>query len=126
VLAAVVCVLGIDYWVIPPVRAVAPTDTADLVPMAAFLTVALFVSRVTDALRSARDAARRSAASLDAANRQLAAQAAELRIGTHELQERRPSWRRRRPSWRRSRPSWSRPRNSCRSSRPSSSCGPRR
>ncbi len=86
VLAAVACVLGIDYWLIPPVGGLTPADPADLVPMAAFLIVAAFVGRVTDTLRLARDAEARTAAALAAANRELAARAAALAEGNEALQ----------------------------------------
>jgi PAS domain S-box-containing protein len=87
VLAAVVCVLGIDYLLIPPVRALQPTDPADLIPMGAFMVVAALVGRVADALRTAREAEARAGASLVAVNRELAARSAALERGHHTLHE---------------------------------------
>jgi PAS domain S-box-containing protein len=87
VLAALLCVLGVDYFVIPPKYALQPTDPTELVAMAAFVAVATLIGRMTDALRAARDREADAAEALRAANRRLAEQAAELEAGNHQLQE---------------------------------------
>jgi PAS domain S-box-containing protein len=86
-LAAVVCVLGLDYWVIPPIGDLRPTSPGDLAPMAGFVAVSLLIGRVHDALHAARDAAARRAAALVTANARLEAQATELAATNHALQE---------------------------------------
>jgi PAS domain S-box-containing protein len=55
--AALVCVLGIDYFLIPPAEALRPTDPADTIPLAAFVLVAGLVGGLSRSLRAAREAA---------------------------------------------------------------------
>jgi PAS domain S-box-containing protein len=86
-LTGVICVLGLDYFLIPPVRAFAPDDPNDYVPMAVFVVVAWLVGTMTDSLQTARDAAWNTAAELEAANVQLQDQAAELELANQQLQE---------------------------------------
>jgi PAS domain S-box-containing protein len=92
-LAAVLCVLGVDYYLLPPVRAFTPTDPGGLVPLAAFLVVAALLATLTASLRAARDASTRAAArlaaqtrDLEAANEQLQEQAVELEAQQAELE----------------------------------------
>jgi PAS domain S-box-containing protein len=94
VLAALGCVLGVDYFVIPPVGGLRPGDPTDIVAMAAFVAVAALIGRVTTALHGTRDAAVRAAAdaraaaqALQVANEQLEQHAMELELGHQQLQE---------------------------------------
>ena len=86
-LAALLCVLGVDYYLIPPVGGFRPADPADYVPMAVFVLVAWLTGTLTDSLRRARDAVERAADDLSAANQQLRDQALELELSNQQLQE---------------------------------------
>jgi PAS domain S-box-containing protein len=85
-LAGVLCVLGVDYYVLPPVGGIQPADPADYVPMAVFVGVAWLTGTLTDSLRRARDAVERTAGDLSTANQQLQEQAAQRAMQTEELQ----------------------------------------
>jgi PAS domain S-box-containing protein len=86
-LAGLLCVLGVDYYVIPPLGGFRPADPADYVPMAVFVGVAWLTGTLTDALRRARDAMERAAGDLSAANQQLQEQALELELSNQQLHE---------------------------------------
>jgi PAS domain-containing protein len=99
--AAFLCVLGVDYYLIPPARALRPADPTDLIPLGMFVLVAGLVGTLTASLRAARDAAAAHAAEagdaaarleehaveLELANQQLQDQAAELEVANQQLQE---------------------------------------
>jgi K+-sensing histidine kinase KdpD len=86
-LAGVVAVLGVNYYVVPPGGAFLPADRNDRIALVAVLAVVAFLSRVTGALRGARDGAQQAAAELDAANRLLREQAAALARTNGQLEE---------------------------------------
>jgi signal transduction histidine kinase len=86
-LAGALCVLGVDYFVIPPTGTLRPTEATDYVPMAVFVAVAWLTGTLADARRRALDAAERATADLAAANAQLQEQALELEVSNQELQE---------------------------------------
>jgi PAS domain S-box-containing protein len=86
-LAGLLCVLGVDYYVIPPVGGLRLTDPADYVPMAVFVAVAWLTGTLTDSLRRARDVVERAAGDLRAANQQLHEQALELELSNQQLQD---------------------------------------
>jgi PAS domain S-box-containing protein len=83
----IVCVLGIDYFLIPPVSGLAPDDPNDYVPMGVFVAVSWLVGTMTGSLQQARDAAHGAARELEAANAQLQDQAAEMELANQQLQE---------------------------------------
>jgi PAS domain S-box-containing protein len=94
VLAGIVGVLGIDYFVLPPVRALTPTELTDVMSMVVVVGVAGVVGTLTDSLRSARYAAdarareaQGAADQLAQANGQLQEQAVELELSNQQLQE---------------------------------------
>ena len=86
-LAGLLCVLGVDYYVIPPIGSFQPTDPGDYVPMAVFVAVAWLTGTLTDSLRHARAAVERAAGDLSAANQQLQEQALELELSNQHLQD---------------------------------------
>jgi PAS domain S-box-containing protein len=55
--AALVCVFGIDYYLIPPSYGLRPSQPADVAPLLAFVLVAALVGTLAQSLRAARDAA---------------------------------------------------------------------
>jgi PAS domain S-box-containing protein len=55
--AALVCVFGIDYYLIPPSYGLRPDQPADVAPLLAFVLVAALVGTLAQSLRAARDAA---------------------------------------------------------------------
>jgi signal transduction histidine kinase len=83
----VVCVAGLNYYLIPPLGALAPEDPRDLVPLVVFIGVSWLVGTTTESLQSARDAAREAAAELEAANQQLQEQAIEAELANEQLQQ---------------------------------------
>jgi signal transduction histidine kinase len=85
--AAGLSVLGIDYYLIPPARALRPTDPADLIPLGIFMGVAGLIGTLTQSLRTARDAAAAHATDVEDAARQLREQALELERANQQLQE---------------------------------------
>ncbi|HZG41824.1 MAG TPA: ATP-binding protein [Longimicrobium sp.] len=85
-LTGIICVLGVDYFLIPPASGFAPDDPNDYVPMGVFVFVSWMVGTMTQSLQSARDAAREAATELEAANQQLQEQAAEMEMAHEELQ----------------------------------------
>ena len=94
VLAGAIGVLGIDYFVLPPVRVLTPTELTDVTTMVAVIAVAGVVGTLTDSLRRARHAAdararqvRAAADQLAQANEQLQEQAVELELSNQQLQE---------------------------------------
>jgi PAS domain S-box-containing protein len=94
VLAGVLGVLGIDYFVLPPVGTLTPTALTDVLSMVAVVSVAAVVGTLTDSLRRARLAAERRAreagvasSDLAAANAQLQEQAVELELTNQQLHE---------------------------------------
>jgi signal transduction histidine kinase len=86
-LTGIVCVLGVDYFLIPPAGGLVPRDLSDYVPMGVFVFVSWLVGTMTQSLQGARDAARDAAAALEAANQQLQEQAIEAELANERLQE---------------------------------------
>ena len=86
-LAGLLCVLGVDYYVIPPIGGFQPADATDYVSMAGFVLVAWLTGTLTDSLRRARDVAELAAADLSAAHQQLQEQALELELSNQQLQD---------------------------------------
>jgi PAS domain S-box-containing protein len=86
-LAGVLCVLGVDYYLIPPIGGFRPTDPGDYVPMAVFVGVAWLTGTLTDSLGHARAAMDRAAGDLRAANQQLREQALELELSNQQLHD---------------------------------------
>jgi PAS domain S-box-containing protein len=83
--AGLASVLGVDYFLIAPPGRIDATDAHDYLAMAAFLSVSWLVGRLTESLRTAREAAarrgddaQRAAADLGRANHKLREQAAAL------------------------------------------------
>jgi signal transduction histidine kinase len=83
----VICVIGINYYLIPPLGGLIPEDPRDLVPLVVFVGVSWLVGTTTESLQRARDAAREAAAELEAANQQLQEQAREVELANAQLQE---------------------------------------
>jgi two-component system sensor histidine kinase KdpD len=96
--AALLCVLGIDYYLIPPARTLSPADPTDLVPLGIFVGVAGLIGTITQSLHVARDAAAAHAAEAEDAAHGLQEQAVELELANQQLQEQQTSSKRRRPS----------------------------
>jgi PAS domain S-box-containing protein len=86
-LAAVLCVLGVDYYLIPPARAFSPTDPNDLIPLGIFVGVAGLIGTLTQSLHTARGAALAHAAEAEDAAARLQEQALELELANQQLQE---------------------------------------
>jgi signal transduction histidine kinase len=82
----IICVLGVDFFLIPPYGGLAPEDPKDYVPLVVFIAVSWLVGTTTESLQSARDAAREAAAELETANQQLQEQATEMEMAHEELQ----------------------------------------
>jgi PAS domain S-box-containing protein len=85
--AALLCVLGVDYYLIPPARALQPADPTDVIPLGVFVLVAGLVGTLTASLRAARDAAAAHAAQADDAAARLEEQAVELELTNQQLQD---------------------------------------
>jgi K+-sensing histidine kinase KdpD len=51
--AAVLCAIGVDYYLIPPPRTLRPADPTDLVPLAVFVGVAGLIGTLTQSLARA-------------------------------------------------------------------------
>ena len=83
----VICVMGLNYYLIPPLGGFVPEDPRDLVPLVAFIGVSWLVGTTTESLQRARDAAREAAAELELANQQLQEQALEVELANAQLQE---------------------------------------
>lgn len=83
----VICVLGLNYSLIPPLGGFVPENPRDLVPLVVFIGVSWLVGATTESLQRARDAAREAAAELEAANQQLQEQALEVELANAQLQE---------------------------------------
>ncbi|HEX8322211.1 ATP-binding protein [Longimicrobium sp.] len=83
----VICVMGLNYYLIPPLGGFVPEDPRDLVPLAAFIGVSWLVGTTSESLQRARDAAWRAAAELELANQQLQEQALEVELANAQLQE---------------------------------------
>jgi signal transduction histidine kinase len=83
----VICVMGINYYLVPPLGGFVPEDPKDLVPLVAFVGVSWLVGTTTESLQRARDAAREAAAELESANQQLQEQALEVELANAQLQE---------------------------------------
>jgi signal transduction histidine kinase len=74
-LVSVLSTLAVDYFLIPPVRQVMPKDPADLAPLALFILLSAFVSRLTDSLRTSEARITATARELERTNSQLQAAA---------------------------------------------------
>jgi signal transduction histidine kinase len=83
----VICVMGLNYFLIPPLGGFVPEDPRDLVPLVVFVGVSWLVGTTTQSLQRARDAAREAAAELELANQQLQDQALEVELANAQLQE---------------------------------------
>jgi signal transduction histidine kinase len=83
----VICVVGLNYYLIPPLGGFAPEDPKDLVPLVVFVGVSWLVGTTTESLQRARDAAREATAELEGANQQLQEQAIEAELANAQLQE---------------------------------------
>jgi signal transduction histidine kinase len=87
VLTGVLAVVGINLYVIPPRGALRLDTPGDVAPLVTVVLVCWLVSTLLGRLRTARDAARRASAELEAAHRQLQDQAVELELTNQQLQE---------------------------------------
>ena len=83
----VICVVGLNYYLIPPLGGFVPENPKDFVPLVVFVGVAWLVGTTTESLQRARDAAREAAAELELANQQLQEQAIEVELANAQLQE---------------------------------------
>jgi signal transduction histidine kinase len=83
---AVVAVVAVDYFIIPPTDTLRPQDARDLVPLAAFTFVAILISSLSQSLRVARAQAEERARANAEQAEQLQRQAAELEQQNEEAQ----------------------------------------
>ena len=84
--ATVLGVVLVDYFLIPPLRRVSLGDPADLAPLAAFSAFALLISSLTNQLRLSRERVGAQAVELATFTRQLQDQTVELEQQTEEAQ----------------------------------------
>jgi signal transduction histidine kinase len=76
-MVSVLAVLAVDYYLIPPVRHMVPSDPADLAPLTLFVLLSIFVSRLTGSLRESEARSTATARELEHTNARLQAAAAE-------------------------------------------------
>ena len=86
-LATAISSVLINYYLLPPYRAWVPASPADVVRLTLFVALAMLMSRMSGALREARDRAEAAAREAVALARQLEEQAVELEIQTTELEQ---------------------------------------
>ncbi len=76
-LVSVLATLAVDYFLIPPVGHVVPASVNDLAPLALFVLLSAFVSRLTGSLRASEARITATARELERTNARLQAAAAE-------------------------------------------------
>jgi signal transduction histidine kinase len=86
-LASLICVVGVDWFVIPPVGDLRLSDPTDVISFSGFVAVSMLIGGMTSRLQEARLEAVRAAADLASANARLREQAAELERSNLLLQD---------------------------------------
>jgi signal transduction histidine kinase len=76
-LVSVLATLSVDYFLVPPVRHMVLADAADLAPLALFVLLSAFVSRLTGSLRASEARSAAAARELETANLRLRTAARE-------------------------------------------------
>ena len=86
-LASLLCVLGIDWFVIPPPYSLRLSDPSDYLSFAGFVAVSSLIGGLTERLDVARREALHAVTALEEANLRLQEQAMELELSNQNLQE---------------------------------------